>query len=324
MMEQYDVAIIGAGPVGLYATYYAGFRGLKVALIDALPQIGGQVSAMYPEKEIRDVAGFPTILGRELIANLDVQARRYPFELILSETVNMVEQPEGERLVLTTVTGRRIGTRAILIAAGLGSFTPKTLPALQPPHPAGVMHFVSDVSDLDGRRVVVVGGGDSAVDWALAALPRAASVTVIHRRARFRAHEASVEEMRTGGVRIIAPGEITGLRGDEAVEGVVVTRPGAEEEVIACDRLIMALGFTSDLDAFAGWGLETSGIHFGVGSDMQTTRSRVFAVGDVSDYPGKVRLIAVGFGEAAIAVNHIAASLDPGAQIFPGHSTHGG
>jgi thioredoxin reductase (NADPH) len=170
--------------------------------------------------------------------------------------------------------------------------------------------------------VVIVGGGDSAVDWTLAALPRAKSVTVIHRRARFRAHEASVAEIRAGGARIIAPGEISELRGASDIEGVVVQQPGADAEVIASDRLIMALGFTSDLGAFADWGLASAGIHFKVGEDMQTSRKRIFAIGDVSEYPGKVRLIAVGFGEAAIAVNHIAAMLNPSQQIFPGHSTH--
>ncbi len=322
MEDIFDVVIVGAGPVGLYAAYYAGYRSLKVAVIDALPQIGGQVSAMYPEKEIRDIAGFPTILGKDLIHNLHEQASRYPFELVLGETVNAVRAGSDDRLVLTTETGRQIETRSLLIAAGLGRFTPKSLPSLQPPYPGGVLHFVPDVSELDGRRVVIVGGGDSAVDWALAALPRAKSVTVIHRRARFRAHEASVEEIRAGGARIIAPGEIGELRGTSTIEGVVVQQPGAEAEMIVCDRLIMALGFTSDLGAFADWGLESAGIHFKVGADMLTSRKRIFAIGDVSEYPGKVRLIAVGFGEAAIAVNHIAATLNPDQQIFPGHSTH--
>lgn len=324
--EMRDVVIIGAGPVGLYAAFYAGFRELSTTVIDALPQVGGQVTAMYPEKEIRDVAGFPAVLGKDLIRGLETQAGRYPFDLRLADMVRDIEKLPGDGLAyrLVTEAGQTIMTRSVLIAAGIGSFTPKTLPSIAPPHPAGVMHFVTDVSDLDGRDVTIIGGGDSAVDWALAALPRAKSVTVIHRRPRFRAHEASVEEIRQAGCRIIAPGEIAALHGDTVIEGVCVTRPDMPEEIIPCDRLIMALGFLSDLRAFDTWALDKDGNHFAVGHDMQTSRPGIFAAGDVSEYPGKVRLISVGFGEAAIAVNHIAALLDPTAQIFPGHSTHGG
>ncbi|MDP1702081.1 MAG: NAD(P)/FAD-dependent oxidoreductase [Aestuariivirga sp.] len=318
-----DIVIVGAGPVGLYAAYYAGFRGLKTTVVDALPEAGGQITAMYPEKEIRDVAGFASIRGTELVNNLLQQAAQHDYNLLLSETVGELDTADDGLYRLTTSEGRVIVTRAILIAAGLGSFTPKSLPTIQAPLPEGVLHFVPKLSALDGQDVVIVGGGDSAVDWALAAIPRAKSVAVVHRRARFRAHEANVEEMRSGRVRIIAPGEIQELRAGISVEAVVVRQPGAGDQVLPCDKLIMALGFTSDLGPLGAWGLERIGIHFCVRPDMQTSRERIFAAGDVSEYPGKVRLISVGFGEAAIAVNHIAAAIDPAQQVFPGHSTHG-
>jgi thioredoxin reductase len=321
-IESSDLVIIGAGPVGLYAAYYAGVRSLKTIVIDALPHAGGQITAMYPEKEIHDVAGFASIRGANLVSNLLLQAGQYNYQLGLSEAVNDLETTANGNYRLTTTTGRQIDSRAILIAAGLGKFAPKTLAVAQGSPLEGVLHFVPRLSVLDGQHVLIAGGGDSAVDWALAAIPRAKSVTIIHRRPKFRAHEASVEETRARGVRIIAPGEIQELRGDGAIEAVVVRQPHAEDEVLQCDKLVLSLGFTSALGPLEKWGIEYVGSHIRVGPDMQTSRERIFAAGDVSEYPGKVRLISVGFGEAAIAVNHIAVTLFPHRHLFPGHSTH--
>jgi ferredoxin/flavodoxin---NADP+ reductase len=321
-IESSDLVIIGAGPVGLYAAYYAGVRGLKTIVIDALPHAGGQITAMYPEKEIHDVAGFASIRGANLVSNLLLQAGQYNYQLGLSEAVNDLETTANGNYRLTTTTGRQIDSRAILIAAGLGKFAPKTLAVAQGSPLKGVLHFVPQLSVLDGQHVLIAGGGDSAMDWALAAIPRAKSVTIIHRRLKFRAHEASVEETRARGVRIIAPGEIQELRGDVAIEAVVVRQPHAEDEVLQCDKLVLSLGFTSALGPLEKWGIEYIGSHIRVGPDMKTSRERIFAAGDVSEYPGKVRLISVGFGEAAIAVNHIAVTLFPHRHLFPGHSTH--
>jgi ferredoxin/flavodoxin---NADP+ reductase len=321
-IESSDLVIIGAGPVGLYAAYYSGVRGLKTTVVDALPHAGGQITAMYPEKEIHDVAGFASIRGANLVNNLLLQAGQYNYELRLSEAVNDLETTANGNYRLTTTTGRQIDSRAILIAAGLGKFAPKTLAVAQGSPLEGILHFVPQLSVLDGQHVLIAGGGDSALDWALAAIPRAKSVTIVHRRSRFRAHEASVEETRARGVRIIAPGEIQELRGGGAIEAVVVRQPHAEDEVLQCDKLVLSLGFTSALGPLEKWGIEFTGSHVCVGPDMQTPRERIFAAGDVSEYPGKVRLISVGFGEAAIAVNHIAVALFPHRQLFPGHSTH--
>lgn len=318
-----DLVIVGAGPVGLYAAYYAGFRGLKTTLVDALPQVGGQITAMYPEKDIFDVAGFPSVRGASLVKNLWLQANRYDCRLHLSETVCDLGTTDNGGYSLTTDAGRIIHTKAILLATGLGKFSPKTLPILQEFQPDGVLHFIPRLSVLNDQDVIIVGGGDSAVDWALAALQRAKSVTIIHRRARFRAHIASVEEMKKRKVRIIAPGEIKELRADDKIRAAVVCQPDAEEQLLPCDRLVLALGFTSSLGPLEEWGLDHSGIHFSVRPDMQTSRENIFAAGDVSEYSGKVRLISVGFGEAAIAINHAATAVYPDKNLFPGHSTDG-
>ena len=320
--QLHDLAIIGAGPVGLYAAYYAGFRQLTTVVLDALPEAGGQITAMYPEKEIHDVAGFPSIRGVDLVGELLKQAGRYDYDLRLGQTIADLTALDDGRYQIDTCEGGQFHARAILIAAGLGKFTPKSLQTAPDPLPRGVMHFVPKLSMLDDQIVVVVGGGDSAVDWALAAVGRAVSTTIIHRRARFRAHEASVEEMKAKGVRVIAPGEIRRFNASSSIDSVVVEYPDGRTEELPCSALVMALGFLTDLRLFDSWELEREGIHIRVGSDMQTSRERIYAAGDVSEYPGKVRLISVGFGEAAIAVNHVAAALDPSQQIFPGHSTH--
>lgn len=320
--QTYDLAIVGAGPVGLYAAYYAGFRQLNTVVLDALPEAGGQITAMYPEKEIHDVAGFPSIRGAGLVGELLKQAGRYDYDLRLGQTIANLTPMEDDGYQVDTCEGEQYHARAILIAAGLGKFTPKSLPTAPDPLPNGVVHFVPKLSLLDDQHVVVVGGGDSAVDWALAACDRAASTTIVHRRARFRAHEGSVEDMKTRNVRIIAPAEISEFNASSSIESVVIEEPGEGARQLPCSVLIMALGFLSDLKLFDSWELEREGIHVRVGSDMQTSRERIYAAGDVSEYPGKVRLISVGFGEAAIAVNHVAAALNPDQLIFPGHSTH--
>jgi len=319
---EYDVAVIGAGPIGLYAAYYSGFRGLKTGLFDGLPQVGGQVATMYPDKLIHDVAGFPSIKGIDFVRNLSEQSKRHAHDLHLSDAVVGLETLSGAAYRLTTERGKTYVAKAIIVAAGLGKCTPRTLPALETVHSPNVMHFAPDLSVLNNQNVIVAGGGDSAVDWAVAASRIAKSVTIIHRRGRFRAHEASVQEMYQCGVRVIAPGEVTSYcaaGGKESLE-VNVSSAGAEE--IAFDKLIVALGFHSDLSVVESWGLGVDGFRIPVAANMETNLARVFAVGDVSEYPGKVRLIAVGFGEAAIAVNHAAAAISPRLSVMPAHSTN--
>lgn len=317
-----DVAIIGAGAAGLYAAYYAGFRGLKSALFDSLPQVGGQISTMYPEKNIHDVAGFASIRGAEFVAKLLEQSRRQDYALNLSETVASLEPTGSDSYRLETDNGKRVTAKAVIIAAGLGKCEPRSLPELEGVRSPNIMHFVPDLSVLDGQDVIVAGGGDSAVDWAVAAAPRAKSVTVIHRRSRFRAHEGSVKEMYQADIRIIAPGQVKGYRAEGGTEYVKVVERNGKCAELRFGKFVMALGFNSNLGPLEHWGLGIEGNRIPVRPNMETRLPRVFAIGDVSEYPGKVRLIAVGFGEAAIAVNHAAAAINPGMSVLPGHSTN--
>lgn len=321
--NNYDIAIIGAGPAGLYAAYYAGFRGLTTAVFDGLPQVGGQISTMYPEKKIHDVAGYASIKGTDFVANLLEQSRRQDYDLFLSEAVTALT-PEGQAYLLTTEKGRSFRVKSLILAAGLGKCVPRTLPELEGVESPNIMHFVPDLSVLDGRDVVIAGGGDSAVDWALAATPRAKSVTVIHRRNRFRAHEGSVKEMYSHNIKVIAPGEVKAYRADGGRECLMITAGSEGAQEIEFDKFVVALGFASDLGGMTDWGLDIEGYRISVQPNMETNLPRVFAVGDISEYPGKVRLMSVGFGEAAIAVNHAAAAINPGASVLPGHSTNQG
>jgi len=318
---EYDLVIIGAGPAGLYAAYYAGFRGLKTALFDGLPQVGGQVTTMYPEKLIHDVAGFPGIKGTDFIKNLLEQSQRQEYDLYLAEAIVGLETLPDGIYRITTEAGKSYLTKSVVIAAGLGKCTPRTLPALSEVESPNFMHFVPDLSIFDNQDVVIAGGGDSAVDWALAASPRAKTVTVIHRRGRFRAHEGSVTEMHESGVRVIAPGEVAAYH-KEAEKEILEVSTGEETSYVEFDKFVMALGFHSDLGPMDSWGLGIEGFRIPVQPNMETNLARIFAVGDVSEYPGKVRLISVGFGEAAIAVNHAAATISPDLAVLPSHSTN--
>jgi thioredoxin reductase len=321
-MREVDVAIVGAGPTGLFAAYYAGFRGLSTAVIDALPEPGGQISAMYPEKMIFDVAGFPVIKGRDLVANLVEQAAQFAPEYrlgIRAERLSYVD----ERPVIELSDGSTLHCGSILITGGLGSFTARPLPAAGEFGGEGLVYFVPQLAALAGHDVVIVGGGDSAFDWAFALQPLAKSVTLVHRRERFRAHASTVAKVQALPVNIVVNAEVTRLHGDQRVTGCEVVAKGAEPRHLPADTVVAALGFTADLGPLADWGLKLDKRHILVDTMMATNLPRVFAAGDISEYPGKVRLIAVGFGEAATAVNNAAVVIDPAAHLFPGHSSDG-
>jgi len=323
-MPEVDIAIVGAGPTGLYAAYYAGFRGLSVAVIDALPEPGGQVTAMYPEKAIYDVAGFPVIKGRELVANLVEQAGTFNPTYLLGVQAEKLTYHEDGRPMLTLSDGDVLTCGAVLITGGLGSFTARPLPAADTFGGEGVLFFVRHLNELAGHDVVIVGGGDSAFDWALALQPLAKSVTLIHRRDKFRAHAATVARVQSLPVEIIVNAEVTEILGDGKVAGCVVVEKSGNTRNLPADTVVAALGFTADLGPLAEWGLTLDKRHIVVDSTTATNLPRVFAAGDISEYPGKVRLIATGFGEAATAVNNAAVAIDPAAHLFPGHSSDNG
>ncbi|MEY3407932.1 MAG: hypothetical protein RL038_993 [Actinomycetota bacterium] len=318
-MTSSDITIIGAGPAGLYASYYAGFRGFKVTLIDALSEIGGQVTAMYPEKEIFDIAGLPAIKGRELISQLWGQASQFPIDLNLSEkAVGLKQTASGWQI--TCESGFEVVSKAVVITGGIGSFTPRPLPTGMEWLGRGLVHFVTSLEAHRGKDVVIVGGGDSAFDWAYSLIPIANSVTLVHRRAEFRAHETTVEKVRQLGARLITNAEINDLKGSDAVEYVEVkTESGTE--TIPTQLVIAALGFVANIGELANWGLELEMRHIKVNTRMETNFPGVFAAGDLATFEGKVPLISVGFGEAALAVNNAAPYIRSGISVFPGHSS---
>jgi thioredoxin reductase (NADPH) len=324
-----DVLIVGAGPVGLFGAYYAGVRGLRTAVVDSLSQVGGQVTAMYPEKQIFDIAGFPAVTGRRLIANLVAQAAPYGPEYLLGQEAQRLDRvPRDGRpdlLVVKTSAGTEITAGAVVVTGGIGTFTPRPLPAGEAYLGRGLEYFVPDTADYAGKDVVVVGGGDSAVDWALTLQPVARRVTLVHRRTAFRAHHGSVERLRALPVEVVTNAQVTAAHGDGRIERVEISVAGeAGSRTVPCDRLVAALGFTANLGPLREWGLELhDNRHLVVDSAMRTNVPGIFAAGDIADHDGKVRLIAVGFGEVATAVNNAAVHIDPTTRLFPGHSTDG-
>jgi len=320
-----DVLVIGAGPVGLYATYYGGFRGLSMVVVDSLPELGGQITAMYPEKDIFDVAGFPVVKGKDLVQGLVEQAATAAPTYLLGRTAQTLTSDEEAGVVRVGLDdGATVTARAVVITAGIGKFTPRPLPAAAGWTGNEVAFFVPTFSTYAGKDVVIVGGGDSAFDWALALEPVAASVALVHRRDAFRAHRGTVEKVLAGSTRVLTNRIVTRLVGDPALEALEIEDATTHEvETIPAQAVVAALGFVADLGPLQGWGLTVDKRHIVVDSATRTNLPRVFAAGDVTEYPGKVRLISVGFGEAATAINNAAVVIDPAAHVFPGHSSVG-
>jgi thioredoxin reductase len=313
-----DLLIVGAGPVGLFGAYYAGVRTLSTVVLDSLEEAGGQITAMYPEKAIFDVAGFPAVRGRDLVNHLLAQAEPHHPTYLLGHQAVGLERGDGG-FAVTTGSGIRIECRAIVITGGIGTFTPRPLPVGQEFLGRGVVHFVPDPSVYAGHDVVVVGGGDSALDWAMMLEPIAKSVTVVHRRAQFRAHPHSVEVALASSVRLLTDAQVSHVVGDPHVSEVHVTA-GEELHVLPATKLVAALGFTANLGPLLEWGVNIVGKrHIATDSMGATNVPGIYGAGDIVDYPGKVRLIATGFGEVATAVNNVAAYLNPDVSAFPGH-----
>ncbi|OAH58403.1 ferredoxin--NADP(+) reductase [Domibacillus aminovorans] len=312
-----DITIIGAGPTGLFAAFYAGMRGASVKIIDSLPHMGGQLSALYPEKFIYDVAGFPTVRAQELVDRLVEQMNRFPVEICLEESVEVLEKQTDGSIRLMTDKGEHF-TKAVIITAGNGAFQPRLLEVEGTKHLPNVHYFVTDLTKFAGRRVAVLGGGDSAVDWAMMLEPVAKEVTIIHRRDKFRAHEHSVEQLNNSSVRVVTPFipvsfDGTVLRLDEV--------KGDRTESLQIDDLIVNYGFVSSLGPMKNWGLSIVKNQIPVNTRMETNIEGVYAAGDIAAYDGKVKLIATGFGEAPTAVNNAKSYIDPSAKVQPLHST---
>ncbi len=324
-----DITIIGGGPTGLFASFYTGMRGATAQIVDALPQLGGQVTALYPEKFIFDVGGFAKVLAKDLVKELVEQAAQFKLQAHLNQNVTALEQEE-DHLVLVTETDR-FPTRAIVIAAGIGAFSPRRLPqaCAEPWYGRGIYDRVSNPEDFRGQRIVIIGGGDSAFDWVVNLLDTASEITLVHRRDGFRAHEATVSEVMghvaAGRVDLKVPYVIKGVEGNGEVEAVDLHHADGESvERVGCDAVLLQLGFSTKLGPLKEWGFEIQKGALVVDGLMKTNLDRVWACGDITTFDGKLKLIATGFAESAIAVSQAVHTIRPDMKIQPAYSTNTG
>jgi len=321
-----DITIVGGGPTGLYAAFYGGMRRQSVRIIDSLPELGGQLMALYPEKYIYDVGGFPKVLARDLAQALIAQAAQFSPDVVLDEEIDGLER-DGDVLLLHGRTAV-FPTRTVIIAGGKGAFEPMKLKCAGYEEflGRGVHYAIQDVERYRGKRVLMVGGGDSALDWALALKEVTASLLLVHRRDGFRAHERTVallhQAQEAGELSFRTFHEVKEIRGGEVVDAAVIfdNRSG-EEKRLDVDAVLTFLGFKPDLGPIGTWGLGLKGNRVVVNRMMETNLPGVFGAGDIVDYEGKLDLIATGFAEAATAVNSAVQIVDPTARKSAGHST---
>lgn len=325
LKDLYDITIIGAGPTGLFAAFYAGMRNAKVKVIDALPTEGGQVTLLYPEKKIYDIGGFPSVTGKKFTEQLLLQIRHFDHSVCLNEKVNKIEKKDDFFLLHTNATIHY--SRTVIIATGAGAFEPRRLhvPGADQYEDKGLQYLVHDPEKYRDKRVAVCGGGDSAVDWALELEKTAAKVYLIHRRKNFRAHEYPVSLLERSTVDILTPYTPVSLEGTtEHLSSVTLQHPKTKEtKTINTDFLIVNYGYstsgTSPFLSASGIQHDSNGIR--VNAKMETNIPGIYAAGDAVWYEGKVKLIATGFGDAPTAVNHAVHFIDPTQRTQPIQST---
>ncbi len=329
-----DILIIGAGPTGLFAVFEAGLLKLKCHLIDALPQPGGQCAEIYPKKPIYDIPGFPEILAGELVDNLMEQIKPFQPGFTLGERADTVEKLEDDTFVVTTNKGTKHHAPIVAIAGGLGSFEPRKplLKNLEKYEDNGVAYMIRDPEAYRGKRVLIAGGGDSALDWTIFLADVAQEVTLVHRRNEFRGALDSVEKVQElkdqGKINLITPAEVVSLRGEEALEAVFVrdNNHPKEDMRIEVDNFIPLFGLSPKLGPLADWGLEIEKNAIKVDNtlDYQTNISGIYAIGDVNTYPGKLKLILCGFHEATLMCQSAYQRIFPDKKYVMKYTTVGG
>jgi thioredoxin reductase (NADPH) len=333
-----DITVIGAGPVGMITAFWGGMREATSRIVDSLPDIGGQLTTLYPEKWIYDVPGHPRVLAKDLVKMLEEQSiDQFDVPVHLETTAHRVEyQPDPEdpeKQILRVVTDKGdLLTRTIIIAGGHGAFEPKKLPGydMSPWEGKGAHYLVSEKSAFAGKRVVIIGGGDSACDWTLNLLDTASEITLVHRREGFRAHEITVKEIEqaaeAGKVDLRVPYQIKDVSGNGHIEQITLFHSENEDDVVdvQCDAVLLQLGFKTALGPLKEWPLEVHKGAIVVDPLMKTSMDAVWAAGDITTFDGKLKLIATGFAEAAIAVAQAVHHIRPEMKIQPKYSTNTG
>ncbi|GAA4031933.1 NAD(P)/FAD-dependent oxidoreductase [Flavobacterium cheonhonense] len=330
-MIETDILIIGAGPTGLFAVFEAGLLKLKCHIIDALPQPGGQLAELYPKKPIYDIPGYPEVLAGDLVNNLMEQIKQFQPGFTLAETAETIDKLEDGTFIVTTNKGTKHHAKAIAIAGGLGTFEPRKpeIENISCYEEKGVEYFVKDPELFRNKKIVIAGGGDSALDWSIFLADVASEVTLIHRRNEFRGALDSVEKLqeykKLGLVNLVTPAEVVRLHGDDHLTAITINSDG-QEQTIETDYFIPLFGLTPKLGAIANWGLEIekNAIKVNNALDYQTNIDGIYAIGDVNIYPGKLKLILCGFHEATLMCQSVYNRLNPGKRYVLKYTTVSG
>lgn len=330
-MIETDILIIGAGPTGLFAVFEAGLLKLKCHIIDALPQPGGQLAELYPKKPIFDIPGFPEVLAGDLVTNLMDQIKQFQPGFTLGERAETIEKLEDGTFIVTTDQGTKHHANSIAIAGGLGSFEPRKpiIEDIEFYEDKGVKYFVKNPEEFRDKRVVIAGGGDSALDWSVFLADVASEVTLIHRRNEFRGALDSVDKVQElkneGKIKLITPAEVVGLNGAEKLESIDIDENGAHRK-IETDYFIPLFGLSPKLGPIGNWGLEIekNAIKVDNALDYQTNIPGIYAIGDVNTYPGKLKLILCGFHEATLMCQSVYQRMNPGKKYVMKYTTVAG
>ena len=318
-----DLTIIGGGPTGIFAAFQCGMNNISCRIIESMPQLGGQLTALYPEKHIYDVAAFPEVQASELVESLRKQAERYDPEVVLDEKVCRYGKLDDGSFEVETESGRTFASRSVLVAAGLGAFSPRKLPQLgdiSVLEGHSVLYSVQHVRDFAGKKVLIVGGGDSALDWAMMLLPEAEHVSVAHRSPEFRAHGKTQQEVldaaEKGLLDVYLNTEVKGIEHDgPELREVDLRSKSGKETSLEADYMLVLIGYISNLGPLAEWGLELNDNAIVVDGHMKTEVDGLYAAGDIASYPGKLKIIQTGLSDATMAVRHSLTYIHPGKKI---------